>query len=295
MTLYLIAIAISILIYLLLAASLSLQFGFTGIINFGIVGFFAIGAYTSALLSQQGLPLPLTFLSAMLLAALLAYPLGVVALRLSGDYLAIVTLGFSETIRMFLLSEEWLTNGSRGMPGLNPLATNWFGPGSAQLTILALLLVANILVFLVIRYIIGSPFGRIIGAVRDDEIAVRALGKSPSLYKTKVLVLGAAIAGLAGAFQAHYIGFIVPEQFVPLITIYIWIAIILGGSSRLLGAVAGTIVLITFFEGSRFARDFFIGISEPQLASLRIWIIGMALILTLLYRPDGIFPAKTKR
>ena len=295
MEFYLIAISISILIYMLMASGLALQYGFTGLVNFGYVGFFAIGAYTSGLLSLQGVPLPLSFLAAMLVAAAAAYPLGIITLRLGGDYLAIITLGFSETVRMVLMKEEWLTHGVHGVPGLPRVFDDWAGFSSGDLSLLALLLVVNIAVFVLIGYLVRSPFGRIIASIRDNEVAVRALGKSPATFKTRSLMLGSAVGGLAGAFQAHYVTFISPEQFVPLITFYVWIAIILGGPNRIVGIVTGTVILLSFLEGSRFLRDFVGGVSEVQLASVRFWIVGMALICTILYRPQGLFPDKLSK
>jgi len=283
---YIVTISITILIYMLLAGGLSLQYGFTGLINFGHVGFFAVGSYTSALLAMQGVPIVLCMVAATAFAAVFAFPLGMIALRLRGDYLAIVTLGFSESVRMVLQKEEWLTRGVHGVPGIPRLFGN--GP-TADLWILATLLIVNIVVFAGIKGMIKSPFGRVIGAIRDNEVAVRALGKDPARFKTRSLAIGAALAGLAGAFQSHYLTFISPEQFVPLITFYVWMAIIMGGVSRLSGVVVGTIMLVGFLEGSRFLREIFPGVSEVQLSSVRFWIIGMALICTMLYRPDGLF------
>ncbi|CAM3778745.1 branched-chain amino acid ABC transporter permease [Bordetella tumulicola] len=283
---YIVTISITILIYMLLAGGLSLQYGFTGLINFGHVGFFAIGAYTSALLAMQGVPILICMVAATAFAAVFAFPLGMIALRLRGDYLAIVTLGFSESVRMMLQKEEWLTHGVHGIPGIPRLFGN--GP-SADLWILATLVIVNIIVFAGIKGIIKSPFGRVIGAIRDNEVAVRALGKDPARFKTRSLAIGAALAGLAGAFQAHYLTFISPEQFVPLITFYVWMAIIMGGVNRLSGVVVGTVMLVGFLEGSRFLREIFPGVSEVQLSSVRFWIIGMALICTMLYRPEGLF------
>lgn len=289
MEFYLVAISITILIYMLMASGLALQYGFTGLINFGYVGFFAIGAYCSALLSMKGVPLPVSFLAATLLAAIVAWPLGIITLRLSGDYLAIITLGFSESLRMALQKEEWLTRGVHGIPGLPRVFDDWAGAGSGDKTLLVLLLITNVAVFAVMRHLVRSPFGRVIASIRDNEIAVSALGKSPPAFKTRSLMLGSAVAGLAGAFQAHYVTFISPDQFVPIITFYVWIAIILGGAGRISGIIVGTIILLAFLEGSRFMRDFVIGVSEVQLASVRFFIIGMALICTVLYRPDGLF------
>jgi branched-chain amino acid transport system permease protein len=108
-------------------------------------------------------------------------------------------------------------------------------------------------------------------------------------------MIGAGIAGLAGGLQAHYLTFISPEQYVPLITFYVWIALVLGGVGSLRGVVIGTILLVGFLEGSRFLRDLVPGISEVQLASVRIWIIGMGLICVILYRPQGLFGKSTRR
>lgn len=292
---YLIAIAIGILIYMLMALGLSLHYGFTGLVNFGHVGFFAIGSYTSALLALQGVPIPLAMVGATLLTALAAWPLGMVALRLGSDYLAIVTLGFSESVRMMLQSEEWLTRGMHGLPGIPRMYEGWIPAAQIDLAIMVTLLVVNGGVFWLLTRVVKSPFGRVIEAVRDNEIAVRALGKDPARFKTRSLMLGAGLAGLAGAFQAHYLTFLSPEQFVPLITFYIWIAIFVGGANRLLGVALGTVIMVGFLEGSRFIRDFVGGISEVQMASVRIWVIGMALILIVLYRPQGILGTKARK
>lgn len=284
---YIIAMAIMVLIYLLLAAGLNLHYGFTGLINFGHVGFFALGAYTSALLALQGIPLFFSFIAAAIVAALAAYPIGLAALRLRDDYLAIVTLGFSESVRMLLTTESWLTRGVHGLPGI-PRIYGSMG-SSADFWLMITLLLVNGGVFYLIYRTVSSPFGRTIAAIRDNEVAVRALGKNPASYKVRSLMLGAALAGLAGAFLAHYLTYLVPEQFVPLITFYVWIAIIMGGPGRLLGMVCGTTLLFVFLEGSRFIGDFVPGISEYQMASARLWVIGMALILFILYRPHGFF------
>lgn len=284
---YIIAMAIMILIYLLLAAGLNLHYGFTGLINFGHVGFFALGAYSSALLSLQGVPLFFSFIVGGLVAAIAAYPIGLVALRLRDDYLAIVTLGFSESVRMLLTTESWLTKGVHGLPGI-PRIFGSLGQ-SADFWLMVTLIVVNAIVFFVIYRVVSSPFGRTISAIRDNEAAVRALGKNPSSYKVRSLMLGAFLAGLAGAFLAHYLTYLVPEQFVPLITFYVWIAIIMGGPGRLVGMIFGTTLLFVFLEGSRFIGDFIPNISEYKMASARLWIIGMGLILFILYKPHGFF------
>lgn len=285
---YLVSIGIVVLIYALLAIGLNLQYGETGLINFGHVAFFAIGAYASALLSLKGVPLWLSFPSAAVLAALAAIPLGMAALRLREDYLAIVTLGFSETTRLVIQQEEWLTRGVQGLPGVPALFAS-AGTGARNLMQLAALLVAVLLAVLAIRLLQKSAFGRLLRAIRDNEAAVAALGKDPAGYKIRVFMLGAALAGIAGAFYAHFVTFITPEQFVPLVTFYVWMSIILGGVGSLRGALVGTLVLVVFLEGSRFLRDLVPGIAEAQMAHVRLGVVGLALILCMLYRPQGIF------
>ncbi len=285
---YLVSIGIVVLIYALLAIGLNLQYGETGLINFGHVAFFAIGAYASALLSLKGVPLWLSFPAAAALAALAAIPLGMAALRLREDYLAIVTLGFSETTRLVIQQEEWLTGGVQGLPGVPALFAS-AGTGARNLMQLAALIVAVMLAVLAIRSLQKSAFGRLLRAIRDNEAAVAALGKDPAGYKIRVFMLGAALAGIAGAFYAHFVTFITPEQFVPLVTFYVWMSIILGGVGSLRGALVGTLVLVVFLEGSRFLRDLVPGIAEAQMAHVRLGVVGLALILCMLYRPQGIF------
>lgn len=292
---YLLAVGVITAIYMLMTLGLNLHYGFTGLINFGHVGFFAVGAYTSAILSLNGVPILFAFAAAMLFAALAAYPLGLLSLRLRVEYLAIVTLGFSEAVRLFITNERWLTNGVQGIPGIPNLSEALGIPMAPTVLTFILLLVANGAAILVIHRLVKSPFGRVIEAIRDDEEAVRALGKDPGSFKIRVFMIGAAFAGLGGAFYAHYITYIAPDQFVPLLTFYIWVAMILGGAGRVSGAAIGTLALVSFLEGSRFLRDIIPGVSEVEMASVRLAVIGLALILLVLYRPSGIMGDYTSR
>jgi branched-chain amino acid transport system permease protein len=292
---YFVAIAIIIAIYTLLALGLNLQYGLTGLINFGHVGFMCVGAYAAALLAEQGWPPLLSFPVAAILAALAAYPLGLISLKLRDDYFAIVSLGFSEVVRIVVTSERWLTNGVQGIPGI-PKLMGSVGSGLVQASaILALLIAVNLAVVLVMRRIVHSPFGRVIEAIRDNEDAVKALGKEPVGFKVRVLMLGAALAGIAGAFYAHYIGYVSPDQFIPLITFQIWMAIIMGGVGRVSGALVGTLILMAFLEGSRFLRDIIPFVSEVEMASVRLGVVGLALILFTLFRPQGLMGDFTRR
>lgn len=292
---YVIAIAIITAIYVLLALGLNLQYGLTGLINFGHVGFFCVGAYVAALLSKHEVSPLVAFPVAALLAALAAWPLGVVSLRLREDYFAIVSLGFSEVVRLVATSERWLTNGVQGISGIPKLMDGLVPRAAEPVAVLALLVAVNLGAILMMRRIAHSPFGRVIEAIRDNEEAVKSLGKDPAGFKMKVLMLGAALAGVAGAFYAHYISFISPEQFVPLVTFQIWMAIIMGGVGRVSGALVGTLILMFFLEGSRFLRDIIPFIPDVEMASIRLGVVGVAIVLFTLYRPQGLMGDFTRR
>jgi branched-chain amino acid transport system permease protein len=292
MTAYLVAVGIVALIYMLLTIGLNLQYGYTGLINFGVVAFFAIGAYTSALLTLHGWWLVPAFVVATILGALVAYPIGLLSLRLSDEYLAVVTLGFSEVVRIVIQQEEWLTKGVQGLPGIRRMFAFMGVGGYADMAILGVLVACNMAAIGLMLHLVRSPYGRLIQAIRDDEIAVEAMGKDPRRLKVQVFMLGAGIAGLAGAFYAHFITYLSPDQFLPLVTFYVWIAMIIGGTGRTTGAVAGSLLLLVFLEGSRFARDFVPGVSEVQMASVRLALVGLALILFTLYRPQGMMGSR---
>lgn len=285
---YLIAMASLGLIYSLLALGLNLQWGYTGLINFGLVAFYAIGAYTSTLLSvHTPLPLPLTIAAGVLVAGVLAYPIGKVSLRLKSDYLAVVTIGFAEVVRLLILNETWATRGAIGITDVPRL----FGSFSTNGRQVAFLLFAALLtagVYLLLRHLTRSPFGRALQAIKANEDAARALGKHTGDFKMWSLMIGAAISGLAGAIYAHYIQYISPDQFMAEVTFYVWIGLIIGGSGKHLGALVGTFVLMLFLEGSRFLKDFLPDVDATKLAALRLMIVGLGLVCLLLFRPEGL-------
>jgi branched-chain amino acid transport system permease protein len=289
---YLIAVGIIALIYMLLTIGLNLQYGYTGLINFGVVAFFAIGAYTSALLTLGGWPLVPAFVVAIIVAAIVAYPIGLLSLRLSDDYLAVVTLGFSEVVRLAIQQERWLTHGVQGLPGIPRMFLSLGIGDYAELATLAVLVLCNLAAIGLMLHLVRSPYGRLIQAIRDDEVAVEAIGKDPRRLKVQVFMLGSGLAGLAGAFYAHFITYLSPDQFLPLVTFYVWIAMIIGGTGRTTGAVAGSLILMVFLEGSRFARDWIPSVSEVQMASVRLALVGLALILFTIYRPQGMMGSR---
>jgi branched-chain amino acid transport system permease protein len=288
MTGYLVSIGVQICIYLLLTLGLNLHYGFTGLINFGQVAFYCIGAYVSALVAGSGAGVAAGIAAGTIVAAIAALPIGAVTLRLRTEYLAIVTLGFAEAVHLVAVNEIWLTNGSAGLSGIERPFTGFATPLVGEAVYLGLLVGVNLLAINLIRHLVASPFGRLMQAVRDREDAVRALGKAPPLVKLKVLMVGAGLGGLAGALQAHYIGYVSPDQFVGDVTFLCWMAMIIGGTGRISGSIVGAVLLLGFVEGTRFLHDFVPVVSGVQIAHLRLAVVGFALILFLLYRPEGL-------
>ena len=292
MNTYLPAIATIALLYGALGLSLNLQVGRTGIINFGHVAFFGVGAYASALLSINGLPLVVSVPVACVLGGLAAFPLGWIAARLTSHYLAIVTIAFAEALRALLQNLD-VTGGPSGLVGVprpfgdlapDTFAVIWFALAAA------LLAVTGVLVRVVSRGLLGLN----LASIRDDEPAAAMLGRDVAAYKTMVLVWGSALAALAGAFYAHWIGFVSAEQFDPRVTFYIWAGIIIGGASHA-GALLGAAAVAALFELTRFLSDLGItAFTDAQVASIRWIVIGVVLIVTMRVRPQGVFPMSSR-
>ncbi len=291
---YLLFIATLTAIYSILSLGLVVSWGQAGMVNLGLVGFFGLGAYTSALLTGTGVPIGLAWAVGAIVTAAIGVGFCVLTRTLRGDYLAIVTLGFGEGLRLVELNERWLTGGSDGISGIRaPLKQSlgdlfpWFYMGLAWLiVIVAMVLLARLLT---------SPFGRALRAVRDDEKVAAVAGKSVLRLKCQAFGLGAALFGLAGALYAHFTSYVSPDNFVLQLTIYIFLAVTAGGYSRLIGAVFGSIVVMTILESSRFAAELLPGLSAVQIASLREFAIAVALIVIMQVRPQGAFGLKNER
>jgi branched-chain amino acid transport system permease protein len=284
-------LCIMIAIYIIFALSLNLEVGYTGLFNFGHVAFFGIGAYTSALLTLHRVPFELSLLLALAMAGLWGFLLSLPSLRLRGDYFGIATLGFGEIIRMVFQNEVWLTKGPMGLPGIpKPILFSYRFATLPQY--LSLVLAFTVLTFLVLRVILRSPFGRILKAIREDEIAAAALGKNVLRFRIKSFIIGSLFAGLAGALWAHYTTFVSPGDFTLLETILVLLIVVLGGKGTEWGPVWGAIVLIFFQESLRFLRlpaDW-----TRYLAPLQQMIWGGLLILLMIFRPEGLIREKGK-
>lgn len=291
---YLVAMAIFWGVWALLALALNLQWGLTGLVNFGHVAFFAVGAYTSGLLALAGVPFPLALAAAGLLAALFGVVVALTTLRLDEDYLAVVTLGFAETVRLVILNETWLTEGARGLPGIPPPLRARFGEGYERFY-LVVVLVAVAAAFVVAERIRTAPFGRVLRAIRESPMVAAVAGKDVAHFKLEAFAIGAAVAGIAGSLYAHYLTFLSPDQFDSTVTIYVWIAVIIGGSGNNKGALLGAFVLMALLEGSRFLKDVVPLFSGVKLAAIRLIIVGVLLILFMITKPEGLWREEKPR
>ncbi|MGK7934169.1 MAG: branched-chain amino acid ABC transporter permease [Microcystaceae cyanobacterium] len=361
---YIVFLVTSAGIYSIFALGLNLQWGFTGLINFGHVAFMTLGAYTTALLTLQGIPMVFAVLAGAVLAAVLGLLIGFSTLRLREDYLAIVTIGVSEVIRLIVLNEEWLTRGAFGVPkyplpmDFNPsllqrygligiltlmaiyagwqlwksLSHQWkdsqeirgksyqprkpltiiiWGIISSLILLLVyitgtialynysykaglMVLVLSVLtlIYTALEFLVQSPWGRILKAIREDEEIPKALGKNVFFYKLQSFMLGGAIAGISGAFFAWQITTIYPTNFEPILTFNGWIIVVLGGAGSNAGTLLGAIIFWAYDSLTRFVLPQLGILNNAQLGALRIMIIGLILMILMIWRPQGILGKK---
>ena len=259
-------------IYGLAAIGINVHFGWTGLLNFGHAAFMGIGAYTTVLLIPHslgregvvistGLPLPLAIILGLIASALLGLLLGLPTLRLRGDYLAIVTIAAAEIFRLLVRDFEDLTGGVYGIiqfsdslqnsrPDFITQFSENYNISSAQLWVGLLTWFSIVFVLIILARLKKSPWGRALRAVREDEDAVRALGKNAVLLKLQSFMLGAAIGGLSGIFLVFNYGTVQASTFVPVLTFYVWAALILGGVGSLGGPALGAVIFWVIIAGT---------------------------------------------
>ncbi|ALI02715.1 high-affinity branched-chain amino acid ABC transporter permease LivM [Pseudomonas sp. FW306-02-F02-AA] len=293
-------IATLILIYVLLGLGLNIVVGLAGLLDLGYVGFYAVGAYSYALLSHYyGLSFWICLPIAGLMAATFGFLLGFPVLRLRGDYLAIVTLGFGEIIRLFLRNLTGLTGGPNGIsnipkPSLFGLSFErtaaegmqtfheFFGltynPVSKVVFLYLVALLLALFALFVINRLLRMPIGRAWEALREDEIACRALGLNPTVIKLSAFTLGACFAGFAGSFFAARQGLVTPESFTFIESATILAIVVLGGMGSQLGVVLAAVVMILLPE---LMRDF---------SEYRMLMFGALMVLMMIWRPQGLLP-----
>lgn len=288
MTGYLITVATLVGIAMMLGLALNLQWGLCGMVNFGLVGFFSLGAYSAGLVALAGWGSWAAALVAVVVCASACGAVALLSVRLSDEYLAILTLGFSQFIGLVALSEEWLTGGSLGLLGIPRPLVGMISEGNYELAFLGLVIAAVLFIYLALEILSRSPFGRAVRAIREDDVVASTLGKNVTAMRVKAFAIGGAIIGVAGAFHAFYLGYLDPSQFSTTITGYTFMAVIFGGRGSNRGLLVGAALIMGLIESSRFLKDAVEILNATQLASLRLIAVGMGLILILIYRPQGI-------
>jgi neutral amino acid transport system permease protein len=427
---YVVSLIIFTSIFAVFGLGLNLQWGFTGLINFGHVAFMSLGAYTTVLLSLQGVPLLFSMLAGAIVAAGMGLLIGFSTLRLRTDYLAIVTIGVSEILRLIAVNETWLTRGTFGIqrfplplatfnPPLSlrigiivlllgvlalgywqwgkwlvrqtkgtvqegliqgsiaafvyvgsgallvygigitarslkqsnafpawvlglglltatiagiglyvwlarrvmPKITNWSmgltvvcnviiallglwiarfaisavyqydrNPSKTGLMVISVLLVA--LIYWALEKLVRSPWGRVLKAIREDEEVAKALGKNVFWYKLQSLMLGGAIAGIAGALYAWQLTTVFPDNFQPLVTFNAWTIVVLGGAGSNAGTLLGSAIFWAYDTITRFVLRDIVPLEDARLGAFRIMVIGLILMVLMIWRPQGILGKK---
>jgi neutral amino acid transport system permease protein len=296
-------------VYAVAATGLNLQFGHGGLLNFGFVAFMAVGAYTTVLLiphlqgpqsTQLGgvLPLVVAVIVAMVVASLLGLVFAIPAIRLRSDYLAIVMIGLAEIVRVVLKNIEPVSGGVYGMLGFSTelqqfrprfvnLLAREVNTQGFQLWLVIVSWVCLVLCTVGVALLMKTPWGKMLRAVRDDEAAVRSLGKNPTTLKLQTLMIGGAIGGLAGALLAFQLSQINPDVFMPQVTFFVFAIVIVGGTGTTWGpAVGGIIFWVLLTQTGAFITEL-MG-SNSAASALRYILVGLLMVLIIVFRPQGL-------
>ena len=280
---YFVHIAILIGIYSILALSLNLIVGYTGLLSITQAAFYGIGAYVIAiLLTSFGMNFFLSIIVGMIITGVISLAIGYVLSKFDGDYFALGSFGFNIIVYSIFLNWQSLTRGPLGIPGISKPV--FFGIDSNNnFYFLILVIIFALLVYLISQFITKSSFGRVLKAIREDEKAIEVFGYNTLFFKLTIFVIGAMIASIAGALFASYITYVDPTSFALSESIFILAIIILGGLANNKGAVLGAICLVILPEALRF-----VGFPSDVAAQMRQVVYGLILILLMLYRPQGL-------
>lgn len=307
------ALGVTAIIYCLAAIGLNIQFGYTGLLNFGQVAFVTVGAYSiGVVVVTMGLSLWLAIPVALLASVVLALILGIPTLRLRADYLAIVTIAASELLRLVVRSIALRdifggVNGINGKIGeqfhaLNPLPADFVTPyltfsrQDAWVVLVGWVLIAIISfgVWLLVR----SPWGRVVRGIREDEYAVVSLGKNVFVYKMQALILGGMVGAMGGVIWAIAKQSVQPDTFVPDVTFFTYTILLLGGAARIFGPIVGAILFWFLLAGvgeflSQAIQAGWIDFLKPtDVGPIRFILVGIGLMSLMIFRPQGIFGDK---
>ncbi len=306
------------IIFAILALGFNLQWGYTGLFNAGIAGFFLIGAYVAAMAITSradslpiviggvpvypghwggfDLPLVVGILLAMVASGTTAALVAIPTLRLRADYLAIATIAFAEIVRTVAINLETVTGGTIGIILIpRPIEFDPPDPFLNAVTIVAIGGAILLILLLVLQFMAESPWGRVLRATRDDEEATMALGKNTFRYKLQAFALGGAFMGLAGALFAVTLLYLEPAlSFAPSVTFSVWVMVIVGGAGNNRGVILGAFLIYGLEWGSVQLKDFAPKAIGDSIHFIRFMIIGVLLILLVLFRPEGILREKKR-
>lgn len=267
-------------IWSVMAISLNIQFGMTGLVNFGQILPFAIGAYAVGIGIEAGIPWWAGILAGLVTAPLVGLVVILPARRQSQDYWALITLGAGELFRLTMLNVPSIAGGADGV------TISRLGDRNLALGLAVGLLV---LVYLVGQRISRGPLGRMLRVIREDEVLAATLGRNPMAYRMKVTVVTWMMAAAGGILFGYVVGYIAPTSFLVTDTFLVWTAVILGGPGRNIGVVVGAAVLILLSVSTRFMAEWS-GLPSDLVANLRLAVFGLVLVLMFLFRPQGLFP-----
>ncbi|HHU09500.1 MAG TPA: branched-chain amino acid ABC transporter permease [Intrasporangiaceae bacterium] len=299
------------LAYALAATGLAVHFGFAGLLNFGVAGFMALGAYGYAMsILIFGWPWWVGILVGIIASAIFAVILGIPTLRLRADYLAIVTIAAAEIVRLLFQTNTFgkHTGAARGLAGYHnsfraanpfPEGNYGFGPWSyneTQLWVRVFGVILLVLCILVVWALMRSPWGRVLKGIREDEDAVRSLGKNVFAYKMQALIIGGTMGALAGVVLALPSA-VIPASYTPPLTFFIWTILLLGGAATVFGPAVGALIfwtLMAFLDLvlPALATAGYLPMTSIQAGQIRYILLGLALMALVIYRPQGIFGNK---
>lgn len=280
---YLLHILILVGIYIILSVSLNLIVGYTGILSIAHAAFYGVGAYVVALMALKlQTPVWLNIPCAVVVCGLLGALVGIPSIRIRDDYFVIATFAFQ--VIAFSILNNWVsfTGGPMGLPGI-PQPVFFGHQITSHVGFLLMIGIFCALILWISHRIVHSPFGRVLKAIREDEVFPLALGKNIAAYKVVVFVIGAGMAAVAGAMYAYYISFIDPTSFTVMESIFIISIVIIGGAGNLWGSVVGAAVLVTLPELLRF-----VGLPSSVAANIRQILYGGLLVAFMMWRPQGL-------
>ena len=300
---YLVSFLIAGGIYALLCLALNIQWGMGGLFNAGIAGFFAVGAYTSAILTSGptekhlggfGLPVVVGLLGAAVLAGLTGWAVARICVRLKSDYLAMASIGIAEILRLVIVNESWLTNGSLGISGVPRPLDGVFQGRSADIFYMSFVWVIVLLGYVVSERLRDSPWGLSLRAIRDNEVSAAAAGKNVEKFRVQTFVMGCAIMGVAGGLAAHYFRFLSPSATDPLmVTFLVWVMLMAGGSGNNRGAIAGALGIWALWSMTEILTNRLPPEWITRSSYIRMLLVGLILQVVLQKFRAGIIPEKS--